>query len=331
MPNFTLWEVSHVTAGDAFAEGNEANTAMGGVELTLNPGANPTTVSVVDDDTEFADGDSTQRLDGSQMINGTDYDDGTRIEPNYSYVIMPEGSSDPADAVTIYAVRMDAGGSIVGFASSSELDPNTTYVFTGEYSEVVDVSYDDLFVCFTGGTTLNTNRGALPIFMLKPGDLIQTVDNGYQPIVWIGQSIVTVSEKNAPVVFERGVLGNTKRLAVSPQHRMLVHSDRGGEVLVAAKALLGLPGVSSLPGRTAHYFHILFERHEIVFAHDVPSESFNPGAQGWQMLGRRNQRSLSKYVTPPLAGQTVHTMAREVIRPRRWNTEGHMVQARLSS
>ncbi len=321
MPQFSLWELNSVSAGDAFSDPDSANTSLAGVTLTINSGASPIIVNMTDDDTEFFDSDSTQRTDGAQTINGTLYDDGLRIEANYSYTIMPEGSSDPADAIEIYAVRIDSND-IVGFATSAPLDPNVTYVFTGDFNDTPSVQYDDLFVCFTAQTVIATARGEVPVFMLRRGDLVQTKDNGLQPVLWIGRSVVGVNDRTAPVIFAPGVIGNRVALSVSPQHRILVNTDMG-ESLVAAKAFLGMDGVSRAGGLTASYFHILFERHEVIFSQGAATESFNPGEQGWDMLGRSHRRSLSAYVTRPTYGNSVYALARPVIRPGHWRSAMH--------
>src|SRR5690606_28950852 len=49
--------------------------------------------------------------------------------------------------------------------------------------------YSDLYVaCFTLGTLIETNEGNKPIEELVRGDLIATLDDGYQPIRWIGHT-----------------------------------------------------------------------------------------------------------------------------------------------
>ncbi|MEL6700852.1 MAG: Hint domain-containing protein, partial [Pseudomonadota bacterium] len=70
------------------------------------------------------------------------------------------------------------------------------------------------------------------------------------------------------------------------QHRLLVCSEAADlhfgtcEVLVKAKDLLGRPGVTlAANSRDVCYVHLLFDRHEIVLANGVYSESYHPGAQ----------------------------------------------------
>lgn len=71
-------------------------------------------------------------------------------------------------------------------------------------------------------------------------------------------------------------------MMVSPMHRVLVHSDVAkrdfgeSEVLVAAKDLLDLNGVSVEAVPYVTYVHFLCDHHEIVLANGGWSESFQP-------------------------------------------------------
>ena len=73
-------------------------------------------------------------------------------------------------------------------------------------------------------------------------------------------------------------------MMVSPQHRILVQSPIAermfgvSEVLAAAKHLTGIAGIE-LAGelRDVSYFHLLFDRHEVVFANGARMESLYLG------------------------------------------------------
>jgi hypothetical protein len=145
-------------------------------------------------------------------------------------------------------------------------------------------------VCFVRGTRILTVAGEKPIEELVAGDLIMTLDHGYQPIRWIGSSIVEGKGRFAPIVIEAGTLGNARRLAVSPQHRMLLSGWQAElyfdepEVLVAAKMLVNDKTIRAQEQGEVEYFHMLFDTHEIVFAEGAASESFHPGHVGWGAL-----------------------------------------------
>ncbi|WP_171133232.1 MULTISPECIES: Hint domain-containing protein [unclassified Ruegeria] len=137
--------------------------------------------------------------------------------------------------------------------------------------------------CFTAGTLIRTPEGERPIEELEVGDLVETLDNGAQPVRWIGKRSVDGQGKHAPIRFEPGSIGNRRALCVSPQHRVLVsgwrcelffHSD---EMLCAAKHLCDGETIRQAPCETVNYVHIMFDRHEIVECEGARLESFFAG------------------------------------------------------
>lgn len=138
--------------------------------------------------------------------------------------------------------------------------------------------------CFTQGTLIATQLGERPVEHLNPGDRVFTRDNGVQELRWIGWRTLGWSELMRsphlkPVVIRAGALGPgmpSRDLQVSPNHRMLVRDGRGEEVLVAAKDLVGTPGVSTVDAMGVSYLHLLFDAHEVVLSDGAWSESFQP-------------------------------------------------------
>ena len=146
--------------------------------------------------------------------------------------------------------------------------------------------------CFTEGTLIRTPKGEVPVETLEPGDMVETRDAGPQAILWTGRRILGPRELMAapnarPVLIPQGLLGNHAPLLVSPQHGMVLGAAQGldAEALVRAKHLAEAAG----PVRVAHgkrrvsYHHLMFDRHQIVFANGAPSESFYPGPQTLKM------------------------------------------------
>ena len=142
-------------------------------------------------------------------------------------------------------------------------------------------------ICFVRGTLIETARGEIAVEDLRAGDLVRTLDHGYQPIRWIGSTTVPALGQMAPVQIDAGVLGNRRPLRVSPQHRMLLNGWQAemlfdaAEVLAAARMLVNDRSIRRVPMERVEYFHILFDTHEIIFAEGAMSESFHPGHQGW--------------------------------------------------
>jgi len=149
---------------------------------------------------------------------------------------------------------------------------------------------EQVIPCLTPGTRLSTDRGEVAVETLRPGDLVLTRDNGYQPLRWIGRRDLSLADlivKPAlrPVEMAAGALGAglpLRPLKVSPQHRMLMTGARAemlfgeAEVLVAATHLTALPGIEARMTAGVSYIHLLFDRHEIICAEGAWTESFQP-------------------------------------------------------
>ncbi len=168
-----------------------------------------------------------------------------------------------------------------------------TATYRNSLNQNVTVQFSQIervVACFAAGAMIETARGERAIESLQVGDLVRTADHDYQPIRWIGSSKVAATGSVAPILIKAGALGNTRDLKVSPQHRMLLGGWQaemlfgGDEVLVAAKHLVNDQTILRLEGGEVHYFHMLFDAHEIVFANGTPSESFHPGQIGWTAL-----------------------------------------------
>ncbi len=241
---------------------------------------------------EFGD-DLTQsgvvtNLDGSVTIDsGAIY-----LEESYS-LSKPGGG-------TIDVFRVEVEGNLVGYITSEPLVPGTNYSFvrsnvtptnapdTSDPGAIVDVP------CFAAGTQIATPDGSVSIEQLSVGDLVLTADNGPQKIRWIGARALNASDLTTrpnlrPIRIAAGSLGSDlpkRDLRVSSQHRMMVRSPiavrmfDSKEILVPACKLVGVPGITVEDGaQDVVYYHMLFDRHEIVYAESAPSESLFTGAQ----------------------------------------------------
>jgi len=159
----------------------------------------------------------------------------------------------------------------------------------------LDVESDAFIVCFAGGTLIETDQGQINVARLSVGDRVRTMDHGYQALRWISGRRVRAFGNHAPIRIEAGALGSglpRRALRVSPQHRILVRSKIAmrmfgtPEVLIAAKKLVGLPGITvdkTMPYVT--YWHFLFNRHEIVFSEGAATESLFTGPEALKAIG----------------------------------------------
>lgn len=135
-------------------------------------------------------------------------------------------------------------------------------------------------VSFTRGTAITLADGRqIPVEDLKPGMRVLTKDNGPQELRWIGEQTVRATGAFAPIVIAAGALNNTGELTVSPNHRLFIYQriDTVGagqnEVLVKARHLLNGSTVVTAEGGFVDYFQLLFDKHEIIFAEGIASES----------------------------------------------------------
>ncbi|MCA1334431.1 Hint domain-containing protein [Pseudooceanicola marinus] len=207
---------------------------------------------------------------------------------------------------------------------SDDGEDGTILLKTGDGRELGRIYYKDIeeitttspegAICFAAGSLIATMRGEVPVEQLREGDRVITRDNGMQELRWIGRRDLSPKELATmphlqPVLVRAGALGHGlphTDLVVSPQHRMLIRSDRASllyeesEVLVAAKDLVGMPGVERLTNRKVTYLHLLFDQHEVILANGAWSESFQPGDYSMKTLDRA-QRAEIHYLFPELA------------------------------
>jgi hypothetical protein len=126
---------------------------------------------------------------------------------------------------------------------------------------------------------------------VRPGDRLWTMDDGAQPVRWVGTRHITSPQLAAypqlrPVLIAPGALGHGlphRPLRLSRQHRVLVASriiarvQQSDEALIPAFRLTQLPGIildTSLEAIT--YVHVLMDHHSILNAEGAPVESLLP-------------------------------------------------------
>ncbi|WP_237763524.1 Hint domain-containing protein [Falsirhodobacter sp. alg1] len=194
-------------------------------------------------------------------------------------------SQSPTDLTYL---EIDQNGELAVGDNDSQLDFTSTAI-----------AYNISTYCFAGGTQILTSDGLRPVQDLKIGDMVNTADHGPQPIRWIGSRKVNTTELLAfpnlqPIRIRAGALGlNTPAtdLVVSPQHRILVRSAIAermfgtSEVLIAANKLLAIDGIDIVNDTSpVEYFHILFDKHQVVFANGAAAESLFTGPEAMRAV-----------------------------------------------
>lgn len=165
-------------------------------------------------------------------------------------------------------------------------------------------------ICFTPGTRIETPDGARLVEELREGDYVQTKDNGAEEIQWIGSRRMSGARLFAmphlrPVRIKAGALGIERpdaELLVSPEHRMLINGDvaqalyNTPEVLVSAKDLINGKNIAvDLAAREVTYVHLLLQRHQVIWANGVETESFHPASASLTALDDEDRKRLLQF------------------------------------
>ncbi|KPP84259.1 MAG: Hint domain [Rhodobacteraceae bacterium HLUCCO07] len=184
------------------------------------------------------------------------------------------------------------------------------------------------FPCFVAGTLVETVRGPRPVERICVGGLVKTLDHGLQPVRWVGRKEVPGAGAMAPILIRAGALGNSRDLWVSPQHRMLLGDWRTelffgqGQVLVAAAHLVNGGAIRQVDRPWVCYVHLAFDRHEVIWAEGIASESLYLGAEAIAALGKAAQAEIrALFGDEPMQTRREPLTARHCL--RRW--EGALV------
>ncbi|MEM7439953.1 MAG: choice-of-anchor L domain-containing protein [Pseudomonadota bacterium] len=198
---------------------------------------------------------------------------GEEVEPGDT-VVLPNGNE----------ITLNKDGTLTVKGDDTPDNDSFTYKVVDEAgnSDVGLVSMQGI-MCFAAGTLIDVAGGQKRVEDLRVGDMVWT-QRGLLPLRWTAKAQTIRLANHAPVVFEPGAIGNSKRLTVSPQHRFPV-TGAGlemlfGEIdaLVAAKHLVNGDTIwRDRSGAPVTYVHILFDHHELVRANGCWSESYHPG------------------------------------------------------
>ncbi|MEL7213059.1 MAG: Hint domain-containing protein [Pseudomonadota bacterium] len=276
--------------------------------------------------TDFNAGNSGTLDDGDSSNN--DFID---LSGHYDHI--SELYADHADDGVLNQSNSTGNGGNVDYSDNTQFGSGSLE-FQGASADRSSFTQENTgVVCFTAGTRILTPRGEVMIEKLQPGDLVCTQDNGPQPLLWIAsrtldRAALQAAPHLAPVRIAQGVLGAARPLLVSPQHGMLVGQDQ----LIRAKHLAShMPGVRIARGKThVRYIHLLFERHQVIFAEGIPTESFFPGPMALGALSQAARHevfglfpALETIAAPDCFGATARPFLkrRELIKDRAYWAE----------
>jgi hypothetical protein len=308
LADYSIWVLGEsqlsITGGvsfDGITQGD--GSQLDGEFITINS-SSATEVFISDGgaDTNFADNDGNQRLDGAQTIDGVNYANNTRIEAEYQIVLRDDSTGIEYTVLAVNIVNSSPAYStneavaFVGMAPPTGVSRRV--VSTGEGPpnvgpNAVDTA-DIVPICLCRGTLVMASTGLKKIEDLCLGDKIRRPDGSLVKLRQIFHTRIcglglNTNTKLRPIRIMAGALGNglpARDLLVSRQHRMLLKSKIAErmfgevEVLVTAIKLTKLPGIFvDDAAQEVEYFHLLFDRHEIIFAEGALTESLYTGPE----------------------------------------------------
>ncbi len=322
MADYSIWALgaSQISISGGASLGNPSQgdgSHLVGRSITLNSYRfEEILVRDAGSDTSFDDNDSNQVLRGRQSFDGRSYANGTVIEAEYRIVLR-----DPATGRTYEALGVNMRNSSPNYATVEGLAFIDRFPPQGVALRVISASegpgslgqppIENVEIaappCFTPGTLIATESGQRPVEALVPGDLVRTLDSGLQKLVWVGQTAygrdaLAARPDARPIHIAAHAFGPgrpARDMRVSAQHRILVEGPLAelcfGEPQVLAAAAHLVDGDRVRVDAAADvvvYIHLQCAAHEILISEGLPSDSFNPGAQGLQGFGASARRDL---------------------------------------
>ena len=196
-----------------------------------------------------------------------------RLEARYA-LMAPDG-----DKVELLILLLDGAERFV--LPLSPIGARVGYTLLTVEAAPTDLHLADLLcLSFARGTMISLASGRQrAIETLVPGSQVLTRDHGHQPIRWIGHARLRAVGAFAPVVITAGTLGNGGDLILSQHHRVFLYQRQRlpglqtAELLVQARHFVDGEQVFLREGGFVDYFSLVFDRHEIIYAEGVPSES----------------------------------------------------------
>jgi len=300
------------------------------IEFTINSGAE--TFVGDDPDTAFVES-------ADDLISYTGYDGITYT--NVSFAVTFEGNikwsqgnsaADPQYSSHVAIIEITSGpqaGEIYTLILGNPPDPNAANPNQGSiYNTFTNGNHratqnEDGVFCFTRGTLIATPNGEVAVETLCISDLVLTADHGPQEIRWIGSTTVPATGINRPVEFAAGALGAgvpNAPLRLSPAHRIVVPGvmsmllfDCANPLAHAVDLVNDHTILRKADQRFVHYVHLMFDKHELIYAHGALAESFHPSQAEDTPSTRKSMEELTRLFPERFGAGVVEPAARPTL------------------
>ena len=153
--------------------------------------------------------------------------------------------------------------------------------------------FEDAFCALARGSLITTDRGAVSVEDLLPGDRVLTLERGPEPLRWIGAMTLYPAgstpgvESGGLVRFTSDRFGHGKPMSdllLGPSARILHRHARVAEYIgtqcAFAPARGYIDGTSVIridPMSPVPVYHLAFDGHRTIRANGIEIESFHPG------------------------------------------------------
>lgn len=153
-------------------------------------------------------------------------------------------------------------------------------------------AFEEAFSAFARGTLVTTADGPVAVEDLLPGTLVQTSENGPQPLLWSG-SITLIPARASVVRQDRltrisadsfGLGRPMPDLLLGPAARLFQSRARLPATIGARAALVPAAGFADgdavirvSPVSPVQVFHLAFASHQVIRVNGLECESYHPG------------------------------------------------------
>lgn len=272
--------------------------------------------------------DDDDTLDGNSDVGRNEVLelDGSSLKISAAYIFNMDTKTPDGEVGNVDLLFVSTGkGWFFTPAKGQEFPEGSTPTSFGKggFKYLSGVDYNDV-LCFTPGALITTLAGPRPVETLRPGDKVLTADNGFQELLWSGRSIVPEGVAARldvnPVLIRAGSIAPgvpARDIWLSPQHRVLLHGADiqlaigEPEAFASARSLSVKRGIQHCRRQgPIEYVHLLFPRHEVLFADGAMVESFYPDPRAMQVLSPKDQMEVNSVLGHDFGG-----LARPVIKP----------------
>ena len=287
--------VSAVKAGASWSWSGEA-VRIDGPQTVLQLGA-----SEEHEDLRRRAGRMARRLSRAPLAANDSWEDEASVQDEMSFLL-----TDGAQRYMAFAIPLDDGQPPL-LLFKNAVPPKRTELWVVNVSPRLrrlgtEKTPSSAMICFTPGTLIRTEGGDVPVELLVPGDRVLTKDDGPLPIEWRGQRDISGARLFAmphlrPIRLRTHAFFPqvpSEDLFVSPDHQLLLRGRAADqlfgtpEVLVPAKCLVNNRTITvDHHCKQVRYLHLMLDRHAIVWANGLETETFHPAELVLSPLSRK--------------------------------------------